>query len=125
MGTSPSSGCMNGCDGDLMSREFDLLSRDAEVVTASDRFTCDIGVRDGRIAALGTELGTASTVVDAQGLLVWPGGVDAHCHLDQPMGFGVKMADDFRSGSRSAACGGTTTIIPFAAQDRKSVVQVT
>lgn len=99
-----------------MSREFDLLITNADVVTASDRFTCDIGVRDGKIAALGTELGTASTVVDAQGLLVLPGGVDAHCHLDQPMGFGVKMADDFRSGSRSAACGGTTTIIPFAAQ---------
>lgn len=99
-----------------MSGTFDLLITNAEVVTASDRFSCDIGIRDGKIAALGTGLGVADTTIDAEGLLVLPGGVDAHCHLDQPMGFGVRMADDFRSGSRSAACGGTTTIIPFAAQ---------
>jgi dihydropyrimidinase len=47
---------------------------------------------------------------------VLPGGVDGHCHLDQPMPAGMKMADDFASGTRSAACGGTTTVIPFAAQ---------
>ncbi len=99
-----------------MSFKFDLMIANADVVTASDRFSCDIGIRDGRIAALGHDLGTAAEVIDASGLLVLPGGVDAHCHLDQPMGFGLRMADDFRSGSRSAACGGTTTIIPFAAQ---------
>ena len=47
-----------------------------------------------------------------------PGGVDAHCHLDQPIGDGSVMADDFRSGTRSAACGGTTTVIPFACQQK-------
>ncbi len=99
-----------------MSFKFDLIIANADVVTAADRFSCDIGIRDGRIAALGHDLGSAAEVVDASGLLVLPGGVDAHCHLDQPMGFGLRMADDFRSGSRSAACGGTTTIIPFAAQ---------
>lgn len=99
-----------------MSLPFDLIIANADVVTASDRFSCDIGIRDGRIAALGRDLGSAAQTVDATGLLVLPGGVDAHCHLDQPMEFGLKMADDFRSGSRSAACGGTTTLIPFAAQ---------
>ncbi|MBV6274088.1 dihydropyrimidinase [Alcaligenaceae bacterium CGII-47] len=99
-----------------MSSKFDLIITHADVVTASDRFTCDIGIRAGKIAALGHDLGSATETVDATGLLVLPGGVDAHCHLDQPMGFGLRMADDFRSGSRSAACGGTTTIIPFAAQ---------
>ncbi|MFX6218085.1 amidohydrolase family protein, partial [Acinetobacter baumannii] len=54
--------------------------------------------------------------IDASGKLVLPGGVDAHCHLDQPMEEGLRMADDFRSGTISAACGGTTTVIPFAAQ---------
>ena len=99
-----------------MNSKFDLIIANADVVTASDRYTCDIAVRDGRIVAMGHDLGVADETVDATGFLVLPGGVDAHCHLDQPMGFGLRMADDFRSGSRSAACGGTTTIIPFAAQ---------
>jgi dihydropyrimidinase len=99
-----------------MTSKFDLIIANADIVTASDRFCCDIAIRDGRIVALGHDLGSATQNVDATGLLVLPGGVDAHCHLDQPMGFGLRMADDFRSGSRSAACGGTTTIIPFAAQ---------
>jgi dihydropyrimidinase len=49
---------------------------------------------------------------------VTPGGVDGHCHLDQPMPPPMRMADDFLSGTRSAACGGTTTVIPFAAQQK-------
>ncbi|MGA0582678.1 MAG: amidohydrolase family protein, partial [Castellaniella sp.] len=95
---------------------FDLLITNADVVTASDRFSTDIGIRDGKIVALGRHLGEAGRTVDASGLLTLPGGVDAHCHLDQPMEFGLRMADDFTSGTRSAACGGTTTVIPFAAQ---------
>src|SRR5699024_3047597 len=79
---------------------------------------CDIGIRDGKIAALAQGLEGADHVVDAKGYVVLPGGVDAHCHLDQPMPEGVKMADDFRSGTVSAACGGTTTVIPFAAQEK-------
>lgn len=95
---------------------FDLVIRGGEIVTAADRYTCDIGIRGGRIVTLGHDLGEGRESIDARGLLVLPGGVDAHCHLDQPMGFGLRMADDFASGSRSAACGGTTTVIPFAAQ---------
>ncbi|MGB6007361.1 dihydropyrimidinase [Castellaniella sp.] len=96
---------------------YDLIIAHAEVVTAADRFRADIGIRDGKIAALGHDLGPATRTVDATGLLALPGGVDAHCHLDQPQEVG-RMADDFESGSRSAACGGTTTLIPFAAQAR-------
>ena len=58
----------------------------------------------------------AAREIDAAGRWVLPGGVDGHCHLDQPMSDGSRMADDFRSGTRSAACGGTTTVIPFACQ---------
>src|SRR5258708_9221849 len=95
---------------------LDLVIRNADVVTASDRFTCDIGVRDGRIALLGHALPKAGVEIDADGLLALPGGVDGHCHLDQPMPNGMRMADDFFTGTRSAVCGGTTTVIPFAAQ---------
>ncbi|KQT11407.1 dihydropyrimidinase [Ramlibacter sp. Leaf400] len=95
---------------------LDLVIRNARVATASDTFACDIGIRGGRIALLGEGLPAGAREVDAAGRTVTPGGVDAHCHLDQPMEGPAKMADDFATGSRSAACGGTTTIIPFAAQ---------
>ena len=96
--------------------KLDLVIRDAHVVTASDDFTCDIGVRDGLVVLLGNGLPGAPKEIDASGLLTLPGGVDAHCHLDQPMPDGLRMADDFFTGTRSAVCGGTTTVIPFAAQ---------
>lgn len=99
-----------------MTTAFDLVIRNADVTTASERFVCDIGIRDGKIAALGAQLGAGGAELDARGMLVLPGGVDAHCHLDQPMPDGMRMADDFFTGTRSAACGGTTTVIPFAAQ---------
>lgn len=99
---------------------FDLVVRNGTVVTASDTFICDVGVIDGRIAALGEKLGAGRKEIDATDRFVLPGGVDAHCHLDQPMGPGIRMADDFESGTRSAACGGTTTVIPFAAQKKGS-----
>jgi len=103
--------------------QFDLLILDAEVATASDRYVADLGIRDGRIAAIGRNLGTAARTLDARGRLVTPGGVDAHCHLDQPTSDGSKMADDFVTGTRSAACGGTTTVIPFAVQFKGQSLQ--
>jgi dihydropyrimidinase len=95
---------------------FDLVIRRARVATASDTFDCDIGIRAGRIAQLGDGLAAGTREIDAAHRVVTPGGVDAHCHLDQPMEAPARMADDFVSGTRSAACGGTTTVIPFAAQ---------
>ncbi|EJN02666.1 dihydropyrimidinase [Herbaspirillum sp. YR522] len=96
--------------------QFDLVIRNGTVATAADIMQCDVGIRDGKVAMLGCDLGPGRTEIDAAGKLVLPGGVDAHCHLDQPMEEGLRMADDFRSGTVSAACGGTTTVIPFAAQ---------
>ncbi|WP_219210134.1 dihydropyrimidinase [Variovorax boronicumulans] len=98
--------------------DFDLVIRNARAVTASDTFDCDIGIRAGRIVQLGAGLGPGAREIDAAGRTVTPGGVDAHCHLDQPMPPPQRMADDFDSGTRSAACGGTTTVIPFAAQHK-------
>ena len=95
---------------------FDLVIRNGQAATAADVFICDIAISNGRIVALGEKLGAGNQEIDASGKLVLPGGVDAHCHLDQDTGDDSVMADDFRSGSISAACGGTTTIIPFACQ---------
>ncbi|RMX06369.1 dihydropyrimidinase [Corticibacter populi] len=101
-----------------MVQPFDLVLRNARAVTASDTFLTDIAIQDGRIVQLGLGLGVARRELDAAGRTVTPGGVDAHCHLDEITSGPVRMADDFDSGTRSAACGGTTTVIPFAAQRR-------
>lgn len=99
-------------------RDLDLVVRNARVATASDTFDSDIGIAGGRIVQLGLGLPPGRQEIDATGRYVTPGGVDAHCHLDQPMEPPVRMADDFGSGTRAAACGGTTTVIPFAAQQK-------
>jgi dihydropyrimidinase len=97
---------------------FDLVIRQARVATASDVFEADIAITDGRIVQVGQGLTDGVREIDAHGRVVTPGGVDAHCHLDQPMPPPMRMADDFDTGTRSAACGGTTTVIPFAAQEK-------
>jgi dihydropyrimidinase len=99
-----------------MNAAFDLVIRNARVATASDCFESDIGIREGVIQQLGRQLAGGAREIDALGRVVTPGGVDAHCHLDQPMAPPVRMADDFDTGTRAAACGGTTTVIPVAAQ---------
>lgn len=100
------------------SSPFDLVVRNARIATASDTFDADIGVKDGCIVQIGRGLAAGVRDIDAAGRVVTPGGVDAHCHLDQPMPPPVRMADDFETGTRAAACGGTTTVIPFAAQEK-------
>ncbi|MFT7057657.1 MAG: dihydropyrimidinase [Pseudorhodobacter sp.] len=95
----------------------DLIIKHARVVTGDGEMYCDIGVKDGRIATLGLDLGDADEVIDATGLIALPGGIDSHVHIAQPSGPGVQMADDFASATRSAACGGNTTVMPFCLPD--------
>ena len=97
---------------------YDLVIRGGTVVTAADCSDCDIGIRGGRVAALGLGLAAGDREIDAGGKLVLPGGIDSHCHIEQVSGMGILCADDFHSGTVAAAFGGTTTIIPFAAQQR-------
>src|SRR5258706_13942793 len=97
---------------------FDVVIRGGQVATAADLFTADIGIKDGRIAALGHELAKGDEEHDARGKLITPGGIDAHCHIDQKSSFAVPGADDFFTGTRSAACGGTTTALSFPAQPK-------
>ncbi|GAN80332.1 dihydropyrimidinase [Acidocella aminolytica] len=97
---------------------FDTVISGGRISTASDTFFADIGIKDGCIAALGMELGDAAEVIDAAGKWVLPGGIDGHVHLSQPSGEGIVMADDFETGTRSAAFGGNTTILPFCLQEK-------
>ncbi|WP_320203298.1 dihydropyrimidinase [Agrobacterium rosae] len=97
---------------------FDTVIRHGTVVTASDTFVSDVGIKDGRIVALAAELTDADEVIDATGLFVLPGGIDSHVHLDQPSGDGIVMADDFDSGTRSAAIGGNSTVLSFCMQEK-------
>ncbi|MPT27613.1 MAG: hypothetical protein E2602_12005, partial [Achromobacter sp.] len=97
---------------------FDLTIRNGRISTATDTFYADIGVRDGVIAALGQGLAPGARDIDAAGRWVLPGGIDSHCHVDQLSVMCIMCADDFHSATVSAAFGGTTTIIPFAAQHR-------
>ena len=98
--------------------DFDLVVRNGTVATAADVFRADIGVVDRRIAAIGAKLNRGRREIEAEGRIVTPGGVDSHCHIEQRSSMGVMTADDFFTATRSAACGGTTTVIPFAAQYR-------
>ena len=102
---------------------FDLVIRNGKIATASDIMQCDIGIRAGTIVALGTDLAPGITELDATDRVVLPGGVDAHCHLDEPMSGNVVIADDFYTGTVAAACGGTTTVIPFARQIKGNSVK--
>ncbi|ARP83593.1 dihydropyrimidinase [Bordetella genomosp. 8] len=104
------------------SGEFDLTIRNGRISTASDTFHADIGIRNGVIAAVAQNLAPGREDIDASGRWVLPGGIDSHCHVEQLSGMGVMCADDFYSATVSAAFGGTTTIIPFAAQHRGNAI---
>lgn len=98
--------------------KLDFAIRGGTVVTASDRFRADIGVKDGRIVEIAETVADAREEFDASGRLVLPGGVDGHVHLAQPTSDGTVMADDFETGTRAAAAGGNTTVLPFALQEK-------
>jgi dihydropyrimidinase len=94
------------------------LLRNGTVVNAAGRIQADVLVADGRVAAVVPGLqAAADRIVDASGRLLLPGGIDVHTHLDLPMG-GFSTSDDFESGTIAAACGGTTTLIDYATQEK-------
>src|SRR5262245_7315689 len=94
---------------------YDLVIRGGLVATASDAVVADLGIRGGRIATIDQGLPAGGEEIDARGLVVLPGGVDVHTHLDLELG-GTRTADDFESGTAAAACGGVTTICDYAWQ---------
>ena len=97
-----------------------VLVEGGRIVTATQDYVADILIEDGRIRAIGS-FGSveADETIDASGHLVFPGGIDPHTHLDTPVA-GTVISDDFDTGTRAAAVGGTTTIIDFAIQEKGS-----
>jgi dihydropyrimidinase len=97
---------------------FDLTVRGGTIVTAETTRRADIGVAGGKIAAIEPSLPPGERDMSAEGMLVLPGAVDSHVHLDQPFSSGAQIADSFATGTASALAGGTTTILSFVMQPR-------
>lgn len=96
--------------------DFDLVIRDGRIVTPDGVVTGDLAVVGETIMAIGPNIGPARTEISAKGKLVLPGGVDTHAHIEQMSGMGQWNADTFETATTSAAMGGTTSVISFAAQ---------
>jgi len=96
--------------------QADLLLRGGRVVTPAGVIEGDVAVAGGRILSVGEAPGRAAREIDAGGKWVMPGGVDPHAHIEQMSGMGLMCADTFETATRSAAMGGTTSVISFVAQ---------
>ena len=101
-----------------------ILIKNGRIITATDDYFADVFVDGEKVALIGKDLDVkADEVIDASGKLVLPGGIDAHTHFDLPFG-GTSSNDDFYTGTKAAAHGGTTTCIDFAVQTKgKSTIE--
>src|SRR6266436_2359185 len=95
---------------------YHLVIRGGTVATGRGTFAADVAISGESIAAIGDGLPAGAREIDAKGKLVLPGGVDSHAHIEQVSAAGILNADSFESATVSAAFGGTTTVISFAAQ---------
>jgi dihydropyrimidinase len=95
--------------------DYDLVIAGGTVVTPADMFAADVGIVGEQIAAIGRNLKGGRTI-GAAGLLVMPGGVDSHCHIEQLQPGGKADEETFITGSTSCLAGGTTTVITFSTQ---------
>jgi dihydropyrimidinase len=94
------------------------LIKNGRVITAEQDYTADIYIEKDTITTIGASLAMhADKTIDAKGKYVIPGGVDVHTHMDMPFG-GTTSSDDFETGTRAAAFGGTTCLIDFAIQSK-------
>jgi dihydropyrimidinase len=101
------------------------LIKNGRIVTATDDYHADILIDGETISLIGAKLDVpADKTIDAKGLLVIPGSIDPHVHMQLPFG-GTISSDDFETGTRAAAHGGTTTIIDFAIQYHGKTFQQT
>ena len=99
------------------------LIKNGTVVNATGSQRADVLIEGEKIAQVAANIPEANhKIVDATNLLVMPGGIDVHTHLDMPFG-GTTSADDYTTGTQAAAVGGTTTVIDFALQNQSSTLQ--
>ncbi|SCU84924.1 LAMI_0C09428g1_1 [Lachancea mirantina] len=98
---------------------YDLIIKNGIVCTASDVFPACIGIKDGKISSIAGNLEDhlALEIIDAEGALITPGGIDAHVHVDERLKLLGEVADTMGDATRSAVAGGTTTLVAFATQD--------
>ena len=95
-----------------------ILIKNGRVITAEQDYFADIFIEKDKVTTLGSNLTLqADKVIDANGKYVIPGGIDVHTHMDMPFG-GTTSSDDFETGTRAAAFGGTTCLIDFAIQSK-------
>ncbi len=97
---------------------MDMIIKNGTICTATEMFKADIAVENGKIVSISQNIDceNCEEVVDATGKLILPGAIDAHTHLAMPFG-GTISSDDYFTGTRAAACGGTTTVFDFVLQD--------
>src|SRR5688572_22362952 len=92
------------------------IIKNGRIITAGDDYVADIFINGEVIQAIGKDLDTqADEVIDASGMLVFPGGIDPHVHLEMPF-IGTFSSDTYESGTRAALLGGTTAVIDFILQ---------
>lgn len=95
---------------------MDLVIKNGTIVTATESYKADIGVKDGKIFMIAEDIDAkGAEVVDASGKMVLPGAIDCHTHLEMPFG-GTVSSDNYEAGTRAAACGGVTTVFDFVIQ---------
>lgn len=105
-------------NGGRMSEQWELVIKGGQVVTPTGVVTADVGIAAGRITTVAPNQ-SAQRIIDATGRLILPGGIDPHCHIEQMSGMGLMNADTFETATRSAAMGGTTSVISFCAQAKE------
>jgi len=99
---------------------MDLIIKNGMIITSTEEYVADIAIKDGKIAAIGTNFKEEGIkVVDAKGKMVLPGAIDVHTHLAMPFG-GTVSSDSYLAGTRAAACGGVTTVFDYPMQRKGS-----
>ncbi|MBS1580067.1 MAG: dihydropyrimidinase [Bacteroidetes bacterium] len=100
-----------------------IFIKNGNIITATDNYVADIFIEGETIKAIGENLNiTANETIDASGMLVMPGGIDPHVHLDMPF-MGTYSSDSYETGTRAALYGGTTTVIDFILQKQGNSLQ--
>ena len=99
---------------------YDILIVNGQVVTATETLRADVAIVGDKVVEVAPNLRRegVGTLLDAAGNYVLPGGVDVHTHIDMPLTDTISSSDDFETGTRAAAFGGTTTVVDYAAQSR-------